>query len=147
MKITAELLIEHGAEKNCHDLILFRKLWRRGGEVTLKRCLQAAKAGLDITWAADRLLSTPALAGYRDAKAPASAAFQDAKAVALAAYQDAKAPAPALAAFQNAIAVASAGYRDAIAVASAGYRDAMAVAFYEACRSAATAAGGNDGRD
>ena len=134
MKITAELLIEHGAEENCDDLILFRKLWPGGGEVTLKRCLQAAKARLDITWAAARLLSTPAWA-----------AFQEANAVAWAAYQDKMAVASA--AFQGADAVAWAAYRGADAPAWAAYRDAMAVAFYEACRSAATAAGGNDGRD
>ena len=131
MKITAELLIEHGAEENCEDLILFRKLWPGGGDVTLKRCLQAAKACLDITWAADRLLSTPALAAYQDAKAVASAAFQDAMGVAWAAYRDANAP-------------AWAAFQDAKATALAAYRDAMAVAFYEACRSAATAAGGDD---
>ena len=78
MKITADKLLELGAEPECADLATFYRLWPRGATVTLRRALRAMRAGLDIGWLAGRVLTGAAGAAYEEAIAPAWAAYDEA---------------------------------------------------------------------
>jgi len=154
MRITAKLLIEHGAAKDCKDLAIFRQLWPQGGEVTLERCLQAARAGLNIRWAVEYLLPERARAAFDKAVGRARAAFDEATAPAKATYEEAVAPAraefdeataPAWVTFDEATAPAWATYKEATAPAKAEFDEAVGRAFFNAVQlTAASAAGGHD---
>ena len=69
MRITVAMLREHGACR-AHVLV-FRRLWPRGVEVTAAAARKAMKAGLCLGWAARSLLSARAEVknseGYRAA--------------------------------------------------------------------------------
>ena len=154
MRITAKLLIEHGAAKDCKDLAIFRQLWPQGGEVTLERCLQAARAGLNIRWAVEYLLPERARAAFDkavgrawvtfdEATAPARAAFDEVVARAWAEFDEATAP--AWAEYEEATATAMATFHEATAPASAAFDEAVGRAFFNAVQlTAASAAGGHD---
>ena len=88
MKITIRML--RGA---CEEQVyLFRDTFPCGAEVTLENCLKAAAAGLDISWAAERFLTAPAWAEYKNAAA-AAAEYKNAAAAAWAEYKKAAAAA------------------------------------------------------
>ena len=154
MRITAKLLIEHGAAKDCEDLAIFRQLWPQGGEVTLERCLQAARAGLNIRWAVEYLLPERAKAAFDKAVGRARAAFDEATAPARAAFDEVvarawaefdEATAPAWAEYEEATATAMATFHEATAPARAEFDEAVGRAFFNAVQlTAASAAGGHD---
>jgi len=154
MRITAEILIEHGAAKDCKDLAIFRQLWPQGGEVTLERCLQAARAGLNIRWAVEYLLPERARAAFDKAVGRARAAFDEATAPARAAFDEVvarawaefdEATAPAWAEYEEATATAMATFHEATAPARAEFDEAVGRAFFNAVQlTAASAAGGHD---
>src|ERR1700678_1898877 len=91
MKITAQLLEDHSA---CSAQVeLFIKHFPEGATVTLDRCREVAQI-FNWDWAAEHLLTAPALAAYYKARAAALAAYYKARAAAAwAAYCEARAPA------------------------------------------------------
>jgi uncharacterized membrane protein YqiK len=98
------------------QLALFKDTFGDQAEVTVELAISVADK-FDWTWAANNLLSYPALAEYHKAKAPALAEYQKAMATAWAEYNKAKAP--ALAEYQKAMATAWAEYNKAKAPALA----------------------------
>ena len=79
MKVTVAQLTKLNA---CRDQVdLFIKTFGQEVEVTEASCLIAARAGIDIDWAAQKLLTPKQRQAYKDAKAPLWQAYEDAKAV------------------------------------------------------------------
>ena len=147
-KITYRMLQARGA---CEDQVdLFRKTFPNGVVPSLAACRKAARAGLDLTWFANKFLSAPALAAYEKAVAPEWSEYAKAVVAALAEYEKAraaawseheKATAAALAAYDKAVAPARSAYEKARAAALAAYDKAVAPAraAYEKARAAAWA--------
>lgn len=79
-RITARLLASKDACREQRDI--FAKEWPGGAEVTLENCRRASSLGLDLAWAAQRLLSPPAWKAYQEAMATARKAYQEARATA-----------------------------------------------------------------
>ena len=78
--ITPQLLASNGA---CQDQVdKFALRWPKGGEVTLENCIEASRLGLNLAWAAENLLTAPALQAYEEATATAWKAYQEATATA-----------------------------------------------------------------
>ena len=114
MKITAQLLRDHSA---CNSQIeLFIKHFPEGATVTLDRCREVAQI-FNWDWAAEHLLTAPALAAYYKARAAAKAAYYEARAAA------------AKAAYYEARAAARATYYEACDAAWTAYCEACAAAF------------------
>jgi hypothetical protein len=67
MKITRKLLEERGAY--CKQLKILYSEWPNGAEITEANCLRAAELGLDIGWAARKLLPEPLRTEYKRQKA------------------------------------------------------------------------------
>jgi len=77
MRITVELLEKLGA---CEDQVeQFAAMWPRGCEVTLRRALRAARAGLDVGWLAPFLLSRADRPAYVDAESAATHVWEAAQ--------------------------------------------------------------------
>ena len=136
-RITPRMLKLAGA---CSDQVdIFRKQWPRGTAVTIESVEMAVSLGLDIEWAARKLLSDAARAEYARATAAARAEYARVRRAAWAELD--RAIAPALAEYKRAIAPALAEYRRAIAPALAEYWRATAAARAEYDRVRATACG------
>jgi hypothetical protein len=89
MKITESMLIEHNA---CSEQVAkFSALWPNGCVVTLATSRQALAAGLDLNWAAWKLLSFSARDDYSAATAEPRRAYSAARADADRAYSAATA--------------------------------------------------------
>ena len=89
MKVTVAQLTKLNA---CRDQVdLFIKTFGQEVEVTEASCLIAARAGIDIDWAAQKLLTPKQRQAYKDAKAPLWQAYEDARDQLLQAYKDARA--------------------------------------------------------
>ena len=58
--ITADMLIERGAHKNCADIAIIRKRWPNGVVPSLAAFLEAAELRLDLNWFANHFLSDEA---------------------------------------------------------------------------------------
>lgn len=88
MKITLDML--QGA---CEDqLAVFAREWPDGADVTRQNLERAVALGLDISWAAEHLLTDPALKVYYEARASAWKVYNEAMAPALKVYNEAAAP-------------------------------------------------------
>ena len=89
MIITTQLLRQHDA---CPDqLALFKETFgagpaKSGVEVTPETCQRAAEAGLNFSWAAERLLTPSQRAEYERVAGPARAEYERVKDAALAEY-------------------------------------------------------------
>src|ERR1700678_1514844 len=86
MKITAQLLEDHGACSN--QVELFVTHFPEGATVTLDRCRGVAQI-FNWDWAAEHLLTPPALAAYNEVCDAAWTAYCEACAPALTAYEEA----------------------------------------------------------
>jgi len=116
-RITAKLLL---AKHACQTQIdIFACEWPDGAEVTLESCRRAVVLGLDLSWAAECLLSASAEKVYQAATATAEKAYQAATATAEKAFQAATAP-------------AGKAFQEATASAKKAYQAAKATAFYAA---------------
>lgn len=127
MKITHGMLKEQGA---CASQIrLFNKTFPNGSPANKEEALTLALKHadeFDWDWAADNLLTVPALKAYDEAILPIEKAYNEAIAPALKAYEEAIAPvwrAPVWEAFK--------AYEKAIAPALKAYNEAIATAFVE----------------
>ena len=90
-RITAKLLL---AKHACQTQIdIFACEWPDGAEVTLESCRRAVVLGLDLSWAAECLLSASAEKVYQAATATAEKAYEEATASAEKVYQEVAAPA------------------------------------------------------
>jgi hypothetical protein len=90
-KITAGLLRQHDA---CDDQVAtFEREWPDGCVPTLAICHRALALGLDLDWAARKLLPATAAKAYDQATATAWNAYAEAMAPARKAYNEAIAPA------------------------------------------------------
>ena len=89
MKVTVTQLTKLNACRDQADL--FIKTFGQEVEVTEANCLIAARAGIAIAWAAQKLLTPKQKQAYEDAEAPLLQAYKDAEAPLLQAYEDAKA--------------------------------------------------------
>src|SRR6266850_944248 len=95
------------------QLAIVTKLWPNGIPITMDIVPQVIRLGLDLDWAAHKLLTAPALNAYNKAIATALDAYKKAIATALDAYK--KAIATALDAYDKARATAADAYKKAIA--------------------------------
>ena len=117
MKVTVSQLTKLNA---CRDQVdLFIKTYGQEVEVTEANCLIAVRAGIDIGWAAQKLLTPKQKQAYKDAEAPLRKAYKDAEAPLRKAYEDAEAP-------------LRKAYEDARAPLLQAYEDARAVEFFKA---------------
>jgi len=130
MKITKKLLIEKEA---CADQVeTFAREWPDGVEVYEAACLRAVRLGLDLDWAARRLLSKRARAKYVKAIAQARKEYKKAIAPAEEAYRKAIAPVKAIAPWDEKAATTE--YAKAEAPVWAKYQKAVALAFWQAVK-------------
>ena len=58
--ITADMLLERWAHKNCADIAIIRKRWPNGVVPSLAAFLEAAELRLDLNWFANHFLSAEA---------------------------------------------------------------------------------------
>ena len=89
MKVTVTQLTKLNACRDQADL--FIKTFGQEVEVTEANCLIAARAGIAIAWAAQKLLTPKQKQAYLDAEAPLWQAYEDARDQLLQAYKDARA--------------------------------------------------------
>jgi hypothetical protein len=128
--ITASRLESLGA---CLDqVVLFRKTFGESAPLTLDNCKIAAGAGLDIDWAAQRLLKATAWKAYEEARAPAWKAYVEAAAPAWKAYGEAAAT--AWKAYVESTATAWKAYGESTDTAWKDYEEAKATAFFHAAQ-------------
>ena len=128
MKVTVDQLTKLNACRVPVDL--FIKTFGQEVEVTEANCLIAARAGIDIDWAAQKLLTPKQKQAYKDAEAPLWQAYEDAEAPLLQAYKDAEAQ--LWQAYKDARAPLLQAYKDAEAPLLQAYEDARAVEFFKA---------------
>jgi len=121
-RITVKQLIAAGAKEDCKHLALFADEWPSGMSVTLGNCKRAVELGLDVNWAAEHLLSSPAWKAYDEARAPALKSYNEATAPARKSYNEARA-------------TARKAYDEATAPAWKAYKEARATAFCRAYNS------------
>ena len=80
-RVTVAQLKKWGA---CADQVkTFARVFPEGAAPTLVNLRKAAKAGLDLDWYAEKVLSPTAWRAYQEATAPAWRAYQEATAQAL----------------------------------------------------------------
>ena len=58
--ITADMLLERWAHKNCADIAIIRKRWPNGVVPSLAAFLEAAELRLDLNWFANHFISAKA---------------------------------------------------------------------------------------
>ena len=90
-EITPAMLL---SKRACDDqLAIFIAKWPKGGKVTLAKCREAVRLGLNLDWAANKLPKATAWKVYREAKATAWKVYDEATAPAWKAYCEATATA------------------------------------------------------
>jgi hypothetical protein len=88
-RVTAKMLKDLGACKQ--EVEVFTREWPHGAAVTLANCRRAAVLKLNLTWAAERLLSPSAYVTYKVDIVLAWAPYEAALASTWAAYNTARA--------------------------------------------------------
>ena len=117
MLITRELLERRAA---CLDqAAIFAAEWPEGTEITLAAAMRAVELGLDLEWAAEHIMTEPAVHAYRDALASARRAHDEATESARRAHREATES-------------ACRAYDEAMASACRAYDEATASAFVAA---------------
>ena len=76
MRVTKELLLEHGACES--EVERFALLWPNGAETTYRNCLRASREKFDLEWFVDTLLDASRRKTYEEAKAPSRKTYKEA---------------------------------------------------------------------
>lgn len=130
MIITIEMLQD---KKACQEQVdLFEAIFGNAVEVTLENCIEAARRGLHIDWAASNLLNRKQREFYKESEAPLWAAYEEACAPLWAAYKEACAS--LWATYEEAKAPLWAAYDEAKAPLWAAYKETEAISFYNASK-------------